>query len=614
MIYILGVCLILKIILSSSAFSENFCFNAGDTWNSASCVSDCTAELSTNECMDIGDNVSGNWASSDTDNKIDSGDIIYFYGTFTGTTGTNLFTIYQDGVTLTSYPDTRAVLDGAANYTNTLLNQRSNVEIKNLKLLGGTASTLKNLSNVANQSYVNIHDNVFGEPGQFSVYNLGHADYTQSYITIKNNKAEGIGYTTDEEFVRTAPLNQISNFDISYNIIDGYHIAIRFFHASAEVNITQAGKRPDAIDVNSNTIRDPANTAISTQVGFKGASYVRNNNIIDCGDAGEAAVNCLQLNHLNGTIVEDNTIDGMDSSSCDCAGIILDWAWINDLYYSEDVILRNNKIINSVSDAGDGKGITVYRCKNCKIYGNVVYANEIGIVFADHAQNTGTIFYNNTSVYNTIDGIDVRANAPAATFVNNIFFGNTTLDVDYNSSNDPTSFINNILVDYDAGITPDSTNKIEDPKLESDYKLKKDSPAINAGDNSILDVGISDITGTQLTNSAGTVVALWGTVDIGAYQFDSIFIPGKISNKTDYGWLLGSYEIRRKPNSEDYQVNTNGCIESFTRQPWNENYKHYKCNGDIDDIIKQPNSEDYKNIDLNLYFRRQPWSEDYKVE
>lgn len=71
----------------------------------------------------------------------------------------------------------------------------------------------------------------------------------------------------------------------------------------------------------------------------------------------------------------------------------------------------------------------------------------------------------------------------------------------------------------------DPTDKTSDPlfvnQSGANYQLRTGSPAINAGLNSVWTgtASVNDIAGTPITNSAGTIIAPGGVVDIGAYEF-----------------------------------------------------------------------------------------------
>jgi hypothetical protein len=312
-------------------------------------------------------------------------------------------------------------------------------------------------------------------------------------MTIKDSIFQGTGNTTVEEAIRISPLNQLSDLTISGNTIDGYRMGIRFYQAAAKVNITEAGLRPYSVDINNNQIFDPANTAISVQVGMKstGQSYIRNNNVTNCGDSSEDAVNCFQLNHLDAVIIENNKIDGMDTATCDGGGIIIDWAWQDPLYGSTNVVVRDNDLRNANPAACPGRGLIVYRSQDGQFYDNLIVGNDKGVTHAAHASNNGNLFWNNTVAGNTDDGVELKAGSLTSTWVNNIIDGNGAYGVHDETgidANDPTFTYNDLFNNTSGNYTGFAlgTGCIEtDPALDSAYRINASSPAWGTGDSTV---------------------------------------------------------------------------------------------------------------------------------
>lgn len=155
----------------------------------------------------------------------------------------------------------------------------------------------------------------------------------------------------------------------------------------------------------------------------------------------------------------------------------------NGQYRTTNTVVTSNTIVrNTVLASGDGSGIYV-----SGFYDHVVFENNIVIGTGKGAAVDCDATY--------------LPNGPAPAFL-------------YNDVLNPTG------LDYDGGCTGDTGqngNISANPLLTKAYRLTAGSPAIDAGDNSALDLPTRDIVGNpRIVNGNGGPTA---TVDIGAFEF-----------------------------------------------------------------------------------------------
>lgn len=262
------------------------------------------------------------------------------------------------------------------------------------------------------------------------------------------------------------------------------------------------------------------------------SNLIANNILIRSGYGGNYGGNAIQTHGCKGLIIEYNDISYGESSPLpgDGNAIIIDYANSDPNYICDGVIVRYNRCHhNTPQGESRGAGISFYRAKNCTAYYNICADNLVGILMDSGAggECTGNVFYNNTLINNSGDGIAIESNSPTQTWTNNIIANNGGEGVDDNSGNDPTftynCLHNNTGGNY-SGFTL-GTDCIElDPKFNNivtgDYLLQSNSPCKDSGDKSIWSgtASINDHDGHRITNAAGQIVTPGFDVSMGAQQ------------------------------------------------------------------------------------------------
>jgi parallel beta-helix repeat protein len=142
------------------------------------------------------------------------------------------------------------------------------------------------------------------------------------------------------------------------------------------------------------------------------------------------------------------------------------------LYYSDGVsvhdnVVRGNWVVSNASAGARGAGVSVSRGARNRIYNNVIVGNVVGI-FVDYSV-TDTDVYNNTLYANEDYGLYVGTGSVGADIRNNIVYAST--GPNYANAGSGTAQSNNLF-----GVDP----RFMDP-TRSDYHLRADSPAVDAG-------------------------------------------------------------------------------------------------------------------------------------
>ncbi|MGA2206308.1 MAG: Ig-like domain repeat protein [Terracidiphilus sp.] len=236
-----------------------------------------------------------------------------------------------------------------------------------------------------------------------------------------------------------------------------------------------------------------------------------------------------------------------------------------NLWAAQNVLIMNNSIRNNTSPS-PGSAITSANSSGTVVVQNLIYDNTSGcggaLQFEDSgssASNPVVLVANNTIVNNvmtqTLEGISNCAfisqiypsaysyglSGPGVVFINNIISGSTSYPAVNCSWYEPPSesiqptFENNIL--YNAGgpffgsycvdVLDKYNNIASDPQLvnsSGDYHLESTSPAIDSGQNSVLET-FTTMTGLEWTKDAGghprvqDATGKGCIIDIGAYEY-----------------------------------------------------------------------------------------------
>ncbi len=361
-----------------------------------------------------------------------------------------------------------------------------------------------------------------------NAYLANNADGDSTDIRIHHNnitgnsKFEGIRFG----FFATTYLHTFGNVSIHDNTITNVRQGIRFFLAPTSTTFALTNDlRPYNIKINDNTITNTHSVAIDIATGAKesgGSSWINSNLITDCGDSTEALVNCFQLHWIDGFDILNNTIDGVNTSECDGAAIILDYKVTDHTYKSTNNILAYNTIKNTNASCG-GKGIGVWSGANNIIQYNVISGATLAGIRLANAESTGNSFYNNT-VYGTTNCFYLSGSAPTSIWKNNICSTVTGKGFLVNGgAADPTES-NNLIFNANGGndITLDRTDVTSDPTFENvgsnNFDLLTGSHAIGAGiDLCSTLTDATDISGNAVCSN-GSYTGNKNNPDIGAYE------------------------------------------------------------------------------------------------
>ncbi len=314
---------------------------------------------------------------------------------------------------------------------------------------------------------------------------------------------------SDDGTIHTLSINNCTFEDLNSGI---------GFIGNKDTIISHGGISPYRVVIRNNLIRNTQKTGVALNIGLRhigSRSYVQNNRLINIGSPDEGNVNGLQFNWCRGLTIQDNEVDTVRTNKPDGIGIILDWAWKDNNYLTDGVVIRRNTIRNCRA-AGDGKGIGIWKATNSYIYNNLISNCTKGIKVTNN-ESTGTKSYNNTIV-NCTKGVFVMETGGNTIFKNNIIYQSSEIGFHIIRATSPNLAYNCVfgsgIVNY-SGVTI-GNNSIEQNPLfvnaaNSDFQLSIDSPCIDSG------ISAGFITFDIL----GNVVPINGTIDMGAYEFNS---------------------------------------------------------------------------------------------
>jgi hypothetical protein len=325
------------------------------------------------------------------------------------------------------------ILDGTniiENYA-VLVNGRSGVTFKEFKIRGGREAFFitnqefsqhaRNITSITISSVTMENQSVYGV--RVFCDEETHTNFTLSDSIITDDDADVVG-------VRFHSFSDcsINNVKIKDNTFLGLHKGVQFISSESSAGLYDSS--PYDILIEGNKIIDTYHLGIGFQSGLKSntgtTSYIRNNYLEDIGDVASPHVNAIQLNWCHDLVVENNIINGVLTSAPDGHGIIADFAWRNNDYLSDGIIIRNNTIhgLNSLNcdRPAFSAGINVYKATNTLVYDNVSYDNCVGYKLT-RPQSTGSYFFNNIAHSNRLSSVRLDLGAPSSFWRNNLFDG-----------------------------------------------------------------------------------------------------------------------------------------------------------------------------------------------
>jgi hypothetical protein len=333
-------------------------------------------------------------------------------------------------------------------------------------------------------------------------------------VTITNNDISMTGGNAAINFEQTNAGSYPYDVTITYNTIHdmtGYSTGINGRGIRFHGTIAGAGvgnTSPYGINVSYNTLTNINSSCISFENGLKDVAahpnYIGYNSCTNIGATDSPSVNAYQFNWVNNATIENNYCEDVycKSGFCDGDCFIMDYAWADTDYQSDNNVLRYNKATGASTT--NSNGFNVWRATNTTLHHNLSYGNYNGFN-VNGALSTGNAFYNNIAYDNAGSGLKVDNSAAASTWKNNISFGNTLSFGRNPNATLPTE--TNNCIDGTASITLDATDVSGDPLFvdapNGDFHLQYTSPCRGIG----VDVGLT-------VDAAGVPVAF----DAGIYQ------------------------------------------------------------------------------------------------
>jgi parallel beta-helix repeat protein len=414
----------------------------------------------------------------------------------------------------------------AGQTTQFFTRDKAYIRIQNLKFTGGSSGTANRLLNFYNCHDISISKCsfssspveeaiiFFNESSSVGFYNLYVDDCSFTNLTETS-------YGECVRFYVASATDPLYDFGVRRATMNNVGYGVRVLGTESIIGAND--NSPFGLDISNNIIILIRRCAIAVSCGLKTVAghtnYISGNVMQNIGSSSVPNINAVQLNWVRNTIIEKNTIDTVQTSVPDGAGVILDWAWYNNTYISNGNTVRNN-IVHGCNSGDYTAGISVYKASNNKIYNNYSYDNANGISLSN-VESTGNVFYHNTAVNNGHSGLRIQNAGPQATLRNNIFANNSTFGVlvvnagsvvpltDYNCYYGNVSGAA-IAIDavHSVMITFGSHDIISNP-LNVGYTIPNSSPCKDSG------TALADVT----TDILGLARPVGAGYDIGCYEW-----------------------------------------------------------------------------------------------
>ena len=424
---------------------------------------------------------------------------------------------------------------------------------------GQSYTTIQSAINAASSG-----DEILVAPGTYKE----NIDFSGKNITLISS---GGAAATIIDGDGTAPAVQIKHGETSAAVLAGFTIqhggAFGWVTAFSTYGIGNIYLQNSAPTIRNNIITRGNCWGIESNAS---APLIGNNTISDtqdpignCSFGGGAAIliwgGLNGYNHSNinsgqilGNTIENNTESGLEDAGGNGGAGIAVWGG--------SPLIMNNIIRNNASPRGSGGAINFINSEGTIIAQNLIYGNSAGCGGGAIATDgNGLYVLNNTIVDNvgkSTGGFSECANiaqiypdplayggdSPGDVFINNIISGSTSYPaVNCSWFNAPSlstqpTFENNIL--YNAGgqffgsycidVSNLDNNIAADPQFISpstgDYHLKSSSPAIDSGQNSVLQTFLTATGQSWLSDYAGNARLQNGggkgcIIDMGAYEY-----------------------------------------------------------------------------------------------
>jgi len=353
------------------------------------------------------------------------------------------------------------VLDAAGARAHVFYNLKSYINIDGITFKNATTRMLAIRAQITSITGFEITNCTFnGNAGGIGIQLYCEEDRDVSNITISNCTFQNLdndgirfyfGTAAGTGIIHTVTIKDCTFASITNAGAACHGIDILFSNLA---NALAADRFPYGLIIRNNIFNEINASAIRFYSKATSANFIANNIISYAGYGDAYAINAIQLHSCKGLIVEHNDVSYTACSGPgDGQGIILDWANSDITYMTEGAIVRYNNCHHNTDASSTGAGgISAFRAKDCQIYYNTCHNNVHGIKMNSDAGGacTGNVFYNNTIINNTNDGVLLETNSPITTWTNNIIANNGGEGVDDNSANDPT-FTYNCLYNNTGG-------------------------------------------------------------------------------------------------------------------------------------------------------------------
>ena len=431
-----------------------------------------------------------------------SSDTVYFGGTITDDSATNVIPIHDAGMTVSgAFPGNPCTIDGndAANVA-IYADGKDNITITDFSILDMEYTGIR----IDDSSSVTITNNTFTNPGAVD-YNPIHiyesAATVDSDYTISGNTMTNCDPTAAHIFFECADTDgYFYTATITSNTITGNSVEEDGIRVRPELGAKTLGNLSYGFTVNSNSFTG-IGRAIILELEGTAKNYCNNNTITDC-----AETNAIQLHYCTNLEVQGNYISGnfQIDGTRDGHGIEVDYSLAEGGGDPEDwpcngvIIFRN--YITGRTQRDYSAGIDLYCAKNCLVFNNVCVGNKNGIGLQHDNISVFNYFYNNTIANNSRYGARIIAGAgdevPASTWINNIFYGNTIYGMYLSNTVVPTISYNcwysNGSDRYDADTSATfsaGTGAVSSDPLfnnsSTDFRIQPSSPCKDAGTDKV---------------------------------------------------------------------------------------------------------------------------------
>jgi CSLREA domain-containing protein len=389
---------------------------------------------------------------------------------------------------------------------NTLIQANPNQNTANYRIFATAANSVLNLSNMTllnggNSSTFGLNGGCI-DAGSNSTLNV--TNVTFSYCRSAGGGGGAIAMTTggnatitNSTFTDNLTSGSSGGGAVYFNVTSGI---------STVVEITNSTFTNNGIQSQTSGIAGGALSCIRCQLTITNSTFTGNFSNSATGHAygGALYLNTDSTVSLTGLTFTNNTVSAVSNAQ---GGAI----FISSQRPSATTILNSRFTGNSISGNALIGGVIDARGDSLEIINSVFRDNDSGSSSAINAGGAGPVTLTNSTISGNIGG-GVLAGFPYASLNlnNTIVANNTGTDCAFTTGTINARY--SLIEDGLTCVNGENTQSIaEPPFLNSDLTLSANSPAINAGSNSLIPLGVD-------TDFAGNIRIQATTVDMGAYE------------------------------------------------------------------------------------------------